>query len=170
VTTGTSTSIYANAWRAIYRLLGEESWPDITKPSGFVFGCTYGNTQVPDESVLVVTTPDDDINQMWGPIGELRRDETFTVQILVSTFRPHMTWLKALDRLEQLTSVVEQMIHRTARVQDRASTLPELAGVLKTWSIVRAIPEVLPMSNGKYGAMADIRVLVEARIKPTNPS
>lgn len=169
-----STSVYMNAWRAIYRLLLEEEWPDITKPSNesFVLGCTYGKNGPPDESVLIVTDPTEMVDQTWAAssIGTRERDEKFTIQLLVSTFRPHKTWLDAGARLEQFTKVIEEMLHRTSRVQDRLTLVPELATVLKGWQISQVTPEIFPMSNGKFGALADIRVLVESRIQPTTPT
>lgn len=169
-----STSVYLNAWKAIDRLLREADWPDITKPTNdsFVFGCTYGKNGPPDESVLIVTDPTEMVDQAWAAtsIGSRERDEKFTIQLLVSTFRPHATWLAAGERLEQLTAVIEEMLHRTARVQDRQALVPELATVLKGWQASRITPEIFPMSNGKFGALADVRVLVESRIQPTIPT
>lgn len=169
-----STSVYLNAWRAIYRLLCEESWPNLTKPmpDSFIFGCTYSTQGPPDESVLIVTDPTEMADQTWAAtsIGSLERDEKFVIQLVVSTFRPHQTWLAAGARLEELTSVVEQMVHRTSRLQDRQRLVPELATVLKGWQVARVTPEIFPLSNGKFGALADIRILVEARIKPTVPT
>lgn len=170
----TSTSVFLDSWSAIYRLLLEEDWPDITKASNesFVFGCTYPNTGPPDESVLIVTDPTEMAEQTWAgtSIGTRERDEKFTIQLLVSTFRPHKTWLDAGNRLKALTTVIEQMLHRTARLQDRRTLVPELASVLKGWQVSRVTPEIFPMTNGKFGALADVRVLVEARIQPTAPS
>lgn len=169
-----STSVYQDAWEAIYRLLLETDWPDITKPTvdSFVIGCTYGQHGPPDESVLIVTDPTEMVDQTWAAtsIGSRERDEKFIIQLLVSTFRPHKTWIDAGRRLKQFTGLIEEMLHRTSRVQDRRTLVPELATVLKGWQISQMTPEIFPMSNGKFGALADIRILVESRIQPTAPT
>jgi hypothetical protein len=168
-----SSSAWLDAWLALYRLLCEESWPNVTVPADrFVLACVYPKTGPPMESVLLVTDSQDTLDQDWAAssIGGRQRDESFTIQLIVSTFDSHQTWQAAGARLKQLAQVVEQVLHRTSRVQDRNTLVPELATVLKGWQISSIIPEIGLMDNGTFGGIADVRILVESRIQPTTPT
>lgn len=167
----TSTSIYANTWRAIYRLLNEQSWPAGGSNGVKVFACSYGQDGPPDENVLLLTEPSEGSDQVWGPVGEHRKDESFLVNLEVNTVYPWPSWEKALDRLEAITAVIEQMFHSTNRTAQRAANVPELAAVLKGWSVVNVNPQIIPMADGTFGGGALMQVRVDARIHPTaNPA
>jgi hypothetical protein len=170
--TAQATAVYANTWRAVFRLLNEEPWPTARSAQKVkVFACSFGTTGPPAESILMLTEPGDDGEQDWAPFGEHAKNDSFVVTLEVATMLPHATWLDALARLEELTSTIEQIFHRTNRTAQRAALVPELAAVMKSWSVVQIVPQVVPMASGKFGAGAQIRIQVEARIKPTsNPA
>lgn len=163
-----STSIWADAWRAVDRLLREQNWP--APPSNSkgvkVFTSAFGKEGPPDESVLLITETIED-EQSYAMLGEQRKDETFLLQIDVATMLPHKTWEEATARTEALVAVIERMFHRTTRV---GAHPPELAGRLVKWEVTRVAPLVGVMTNGAFFGSAVLLVKVSARIKPTNPT
>ncbi len=165
MSTPVSTSIWADSWRAVGRLLAEQNWP---APPGSskgvkVFVGGFGKEGVPDESVLLVTETIDD-EQSWGNLGEQRRDETFMLQLDVATMLPHRTWEEATVRTEAIVAVIERMFHRTARQEAHP---PELKGRLVKWEVTRVAPLVGVMTSGAFFGSAVLLVKVSARIKPT---
>lgn len=166
--TATSTSIWADSWRAISRLLEEADWPAApigTKPVK-VFTSGFGKEELPDESILLITETIDD-EQSWASLGEQRRNETFVVQIDVATLLAHRTWSAATDRLEQLVAVIERLFHQTARPQNHPA---ELAGRMVKWQVTRVAPQIGVQANGSFFGGAVLLVSIEARIKPTAPN
>jgi hypothetical protein len=164
-----TSSVYGAAWRSLNSLLLSLSWPKVSNSKSFVFGCTFGTGHPPAECVLILTAAEPDpTNQAWGPIGNYERDETFIVKMTVLTSKQHKTWLDALNRLEELTSVIEQAVHEAGKIQNRADMIPELAPVMKSWEVTRVLPEIYPDASNGFAGMATVYVLVNARIRPTN--
>jgi hypothetical protein len=163
-----TTSVYGAAWRSLYNLLLTISWPKVNAKE-FVFGCTFGTQNPPAECVLILTAAEPDPTiQAWGPIGAYERDETYVVKMTVLTAKQHKTWLDALNRLEEFTSLIEQAVHEAGKLHNRTAMIPELAPLLKSWEISRVLPEIYPAANNGFAGQSTVYVRIDARIRPTN--
>lgn len=156
------TSLYADTWRALYRLLCEAPWPGppVDAPGMRVFLGGFGKNDEPLEAAMVVL---DTINsaQDWAALGRRSRDEEFATRVEVGTRLRNRTASETLDRLEELSAVVEQTITLTA---DTSSQPAEVAGRMVWWQVAQIEPVVGPLADGGFGGFARITIAVKARI------
>ena len=158
------TSIYADVWRALYRLLTTASWPSAGVPNvapviGYLGG--WGKDTEPVEGALVVTAAKSPDTQDWV-VSNAGRDEVFSTDVEIKTAIRNRTAGQALDRLEQLTIVFEQLISAGIR------TPPvEVKSRGWWWGITGMECVVWPLADGGYGAAAKFTITVQARVGGT---
>lgn len=157
----TSSAVFAT-WRSLHRLLGGLSWP--APPVGdskVTVGLgTFTEPALEPVEWALVRCNLVDHSAGWAT-NTRKRDETFHTDIRVGTLLPARNTVEVLDRLEQLTTPVEQMFIVTA---EGAQKPTELVNVIGRWQIVQFDPALYTLAEGGVGGAADIRVRVEARI------
>lgn len=159
------TSVYADTWRALHRLLSNVPWPapPVSAPPMRVFLGSFDKDNEPLEGVLLVmsTIKAPRESQDWALIGRRGRNETFATDIEVGTFLRGRKADEALDRLEELTAAIEQLIVVTT---DPTQHPEELAGRMAWWEVANVDPVVGPLVDGGFGGWATITIAVNARI------
>lgn len=160
------TSVYADVWRALYRLGNEAVWPNPVaagaKPMAAFLG-GWGKDAEPVEGMLVVTSVKPVDNQSWVTTN-FGRDEQFATEVEIKTALRGRDQFQALDRLEQLTIVFEQIVLTGTR---RATQPVEVKSLAWWWGITAMETVVWPLVDGGYGAAARFTITVTARIGGT---
>lgn len=157
-----STSRYAPAWRALFRILQEETvWPDGFDPRvGVLFAGYDPNRPAPLEVVVVLGEAEED--QDWATIGQRARDDRLQTSLYVETAIPNRTAMQALDRLESFTVTIENKLRATVIPANRPV---ELVDTFLWWEVVRVLPDIAPLKGGGgYGGRATVVVGLKSRI------
>lgn len=164
--TVSTTSVYADVWRALFRLLDGTVWPAVDVPGVAppkVFLTGFDKDGPRKENVVVITDDDNGgaESQEWGPIGRMARDELMSTRLYLDTRIPNRDQFQALDRIEQLTKTVEQLIRTTVR----PAVVPfELQGRMKWWAVGSVSSKVGKLDQGGFAARSFITVNVNARV------
>lgn len=160
----TATSVYGDAWLALYRIMGEAVWPAPKAGSKRfeVCLCDFGKEQ-PAEGVLVHTSADQ-AEFDWATIAGSNSgmNETFTTPIDLWTNGPRLqSPVEAIARIKELSAVFESVM-RTSNAQLNKPV--ELADRLVWWKVARTSPMVGHLQDGGYGAAVRYTVAVSSRI------
>lgn len=164
-----NTSATFAAWRLLERLVGEVIFPSPPVGSDPV-ACWFGDPASPPAEVAaarervvvvgVVRVP----GQEWGPVGDLAREERFSVPLFVESALAGRTAAEARERVEELTAAVEDAVRAVVASRFGGGAPPEMEP-FPVWQI--AVGGVAPMTPpGAEGAvgMAEIVIEFEARV------
>lgn len=163
-----TSSIYT-VWRCLTRLLGEAQFPvSEQNPDNVVtyFGdpdLVPPRVEMSNERVVVAPAVGS-TNEEWGPVGRLARNENFVAFLYAVTAVPGRDEEQARDRLEEITSVIEQTI-RAVNAGRRTGSTPAEFEVYQDWQIEVGglTPLVATTSEGAVGK-AEIQIRCSFRI------
>lgn len=172
----TTTSVYAAGWRALHRILAAVSLPSDMQtlvgvgvdgqPTLGVFFAGFPNGAEPQEYVLVPAVNLDSENEPVETFRQPVHEETITFEVRVQTARPGVSQWATLERLEDLTGLVEQAIDDTSghSATTGADLSPsELAPFQGRWHRVGATDRnVFPLESGGFAGLATVRLRVIA--------
>lgn len=155
------TSTYADAWLALYRVLDESSWPQppTANDKGVKVYLGVLGKDSPLEAIIV--RPEAESALSWAPLGAQSRDEQLEIPVRVATTLRDRTVFDVIDRLKDLTDVVEQTLWDTAQVANHPS---ELFGRMVWWSVTSMSTVVYVMEAGGCGGYAELTVTLHARL------
>jgi len=170
--TATLTSAVFDVWRALTRLMGETVFPTIPEnPDGVAVW--FGDPAMPDNveadvpastERVVIVPADEAVQQVWGPIGQLARDETFTAVIVATTAVPGRTAVQVLDRLQEITAPIEETIRDvTAGFRDGLRPAEFVGYQVALISVAAVNPIIVPDTDGWIGR-AEIGVACQFRV------
>lgn len=169
----TCTAIYI-AWTATTTLLREASFP-LSSKSDDAVAVWFGDYDLPPEedeqggvglsSERVVVAPFvDSPQQEWGPIGQQRRDEQFSIFVYVITAIPGQTTEEAAARLAEITDVVELLVHGVNQDRTSNDSLTAFLPFRPWWfDFAKVLPTVAPDPNGAIGK-AEIEIRCKFRV------
>jgi hypothetical protein len=171
-----TSGVYA-AWRGLYRLLSEVTWPsDEGNDTGVAvwFGDSgpdwNPNADIPASLEKVCVIPAIEASQQEsGPIGQLARDEVFNVIVQVVTAIPGRDAIVVASRLEELTAAVENALRGVLADGRQGIVLDEFAGHQVAIVQCGAVsPLVTPGTEGPVGRA---EVVVGCKFRPgTTPT
>lgn len=163
------TSVYAAAWRAVYRILCGADWPSMDSTTSIDGPVVFAGfvTDEPQENILIVAEAL--IEQEQTPTyGVPVNGETFDVPVQIMTAVPGRSAWDALDRIETLTAAAEAAIDAAA---GRDGQPAELAPFGAMW--VRAGTSqrsIRPLADEGFVGYAEIRVSIRlGRARSTLP-
>lgn len=124
-----------------------------------VYGDPFGVTDGAREHIGVRISIDDD-SMSWERLGPAGRDEMFTVEVLISTMVPGRTGRQVVDRLEELSRVVEGLLYDVTSKQSTPLALP---GVTNLSMVANVAPDVQATDEGFVGVSV-VRLMIRSRI------
>ncbi len=148
------------ALRAIATALEGETFPLLQGIAPrVIYGDPFG-VQDGTREMIGVRIQVDDSAISWERMGPAGRDEMFTVQVVVMTMVPGRTGAQVVDRLEELSAVVEGVLYDISAKQSQALDLP---GVTNLSMVSQVAPDVQYGEEGFVG-MSTISMMIRSRI------
>lgn len=141
-----ATSTVPATLAALTTLLAAQDYP-LRQPS-----VTLGLPRQPEREMVIVGNVAGD--QQWAPIGNLRRDENYTVDLYTVVLWPGYTAIEAMERAWELFGIVETAIRDNVQVGG--------TGVL--WNEIATPTGDLSVEDEGYAYQVTSALRVRARI------
>lgn len=148
------------ALRAIATSLEAQTYPQLQGITPrVIYGDPFG-VQDGTREMIGVRIQVDDSAISWERMGPAGRDETFTVQVVIMTMVPGRSGAQVVDRLEELSVVVEGVLYD---ISTKESTALDLPGVTNLSMVSQVAPDVQFGEEGFVG-MSTISMMIRSRI------
>jgi hypothetical protein len=148
------------ALKTVAQALEAQTFPQLQGISPkVIYGDPFGVQDGTRELIGVRITINDDAIS-WERLGPAGRDEQFTVEVVVATMVPGRTGSQVVDRLEELSKVVEGLLYDVTSQQSTPLALP---GITNLSMVASVQPDVQAGDEG-YVGMSTIRLMIRSRI------
>lgn len=124
-----------------------------------IYGDPFGVQDGTREMIGVRITINDDAIS-WERLGPAGRDEQFTVEVIIATMVPGRTGGQVVDRLEELSQVVEGLLYDVVAQESTPLALP---GITNLSMVASVAPDVQATDEG-YVGMSTVRLMIRSRI------
>lgn len=112
-----------------------------------------------EEHITLHSVIDSPVEQQWWTYGPGTKEESFGMLLTVQTAVPGADAWGCVDRLETMTSAIEEHIASTSLSLATGARRPDVPGV-QWWTLTTFAPEILPGPNGQRGR---VRIVVNVR-------
>ena len=166
------TSAVYSVWRCLLRVMADTNWPTaVENPDGVAIWFGDSGTDwnpsadVPASLEKAVVIPAiEAADQQPGPIGQFARDEVFNVIVQLVTAIPGKDAIDAAERLEALSSTLEERLRDVLADGRSGIVAPEFDGYQVAIIQCNAVDPLITPSP--QGAIGRCEVVIGCKFRP----